>query len=59
MKCVSLIIFLVQNLITSDDPIFMWLRWIWNSILWLAVESFKKYRKYDKIQNIGVCTKYK
>ena len=55
MKCVFLIIFLVQNLINSADPIFMWLRWIWNSTFWLAVKNFKKYREYDKIQN--VCTR--
>ena len=28
MKCVFLIIFLIQKIITSDDPILMWLRWV-------------------------------
>ena len=42
MMCVLLISFLVQNLITSDNPISMWLRWIWNSAFWLEVENLKK-----------------
>ena len=42
MKCVLLISFLVQNLITSDNPISMWLRWIWNSAFWLEVENLRK-----------------
>ena len=42
MKCVLLISFLVQNLITSDNPISMWLRWIWNSAFWLEVENLIK-----------------
>ena len=48
-----------QNLITSDNAIFMRLPWIWNSTFWLGVENFKKYREYDKMQNIRVCNKYK
>ena len=42
MKCVLLISFLVQNLITSDNPISMRLRWIWNSVFWLEVENLRK-----------------
>ena len=42
MKCVLLISFLVQNLITSDNPISMWLWWIWNSAFWLEVENLRK-----------------
>ena len=37
MKWVLLISFLVQNLITSDNSISMWLQWIWNSAFWLDV----------------------
>ena len=59
MKYVFLIIFLVQDLITSDDPISIWLPWIWNARFWVGVESFKKYRECDKMQNIRVRTKYK
>ena len=42
MKWVLLISFLVQNLITSDNPISMWLWWIWNSAFWLEVENLRK-----------------
>ena len=41
MKSV-LISYLVQNLITSDNPISMWLWWIWNSAFWLEVENLRK-----------------
>ena len=56
IKSVSLIIFLVQNLITSDNPFSIWLRWLWNPTFWLRVENLKKYRECDKIQYIRVCT---
>ena len=59
MKCVFLIVFPVQNLITSDNPISLQLWWIWNSAFWLWVENLKKYIEYDKRQNIRGCTKYK
>ena len=42
MKCVLLISFLAQNLIISDNPISMWLRWIRNSAFWLEVENLRK-----------------
>ena len=42
VKYVLLISFLVQNLITSDNPISMRLRWIWNSVFWLEVENLRK-----------------
>ena len=42
MKCVVLISFLVQNIITSDNPISMWLWWKWNSAFWLEVENLRK-----------------
>ena len=42
MKCVLLIGFLVQNLITSVNPISMWLCWISNSAFWLEVENLRK-----------------
>ena len=42
MKCVLLISFLVQNLITSDNPISMWLWWIWNSAFWLELENLRE-----------------
>ena len=42
MKCVLLISFLVQNLITSDNSISMWLCWIWNSAFWLEVGNLRK-----------------
>ena len=42
VKCVLLISFIVQNLITSDNPISMWLWWIWNSAFWLEVENLRK-----------------
>ena len=39
VKCVLLIIFLVQNLISSDNPVSIWLRWIWISPFWLGVKD--------------------
>ena len=42
MKCVLLISFLAQNLISSDNSISMWLWWIWNSAFWLEVENLWK-----------------
>ena len=41
-KCVLLIRFLLQNLITLDNPISMWLRWIWNSAFWREVENLRQ-----------------
>ena len=42
MKCILLISFLVQNLITSENPISMWIRWIWKSSYWLEVGNLRK-----------------
>ena len=42
MKCVLLIGFLAQNLIISDNPISIWLQWIWNSSFWVEVENLRK-----------------
>ena len=42
MKRALLISFLVQNLITSDNPIFMWLRWIEKSAFWIEFENLRK-----------------
>lgn len=39
----------VQNLITSDNAISMWLQWIWNSSFWLGVENLKTYGQHGKI----------
>ena len=47
MKFVFAMIFHVQNLITLDNPISMWLWWIWNSRFWLGVINLKKYREYE------------
>ena len=52
MKCVLLISFLVQNLITSDNPISMWLRWIWNSTFWVEVEHFRKLETIDSYKSV-------
>ena len=57
MKCVLLIIFLIQSLINSDNPIPIWLRWIWNSTFWLWVEYLKnrdnmtKYKIQEHVPN--------
>ena len=40
---------LLQNLVTSDNPIPMWLRLIWNSAFWLAVKNLKIYWENDKM----------
>ena len=42
MKCVLSISFLVQNLITPDNPIYIRLWWIWNSVFCLEVENLRK-----------------
>ena len=42
MKCVLWISFFVQNLITSVNPISIWLRWISYSVFWLEVENLRK-----------------
>ena len=39
----------LQNLITSDNPISMWLWLIWNSAFWLGVKNLKIYRENDKM----------
>ena len=41
-KCVLLVSFLVQNFITSDNPVSNVNWWIWNSAFWLEAENLRK-----------------